>query len=214
MTLDELYTLAVEAEATLNICPLTCVSTEEFDKALTPSHLICGRRLEQLPNLKVPDSNEELNPVLLNHRQTYLSSLLRHWWDRWKREHLVDLRESHSLSSTRRGEPQIKQGDVVTVHQDKIPRGFWRSEKIEHLIESKDGKVRGATLKVVSPCGKMSLINRPLSKLFPVEVVNREAPDATDLPSKSGKNEKQQNRRPKCADALDADTLRRLKVVL
>ena len=150
----------------------------------------------------------------MNKRQKYLSSLLRHWWDRWKHEYLVNLRESHNLSSTKRGEPQIKQGDVVTVHQDKVPRGFWRSGKIEHLIESKDGKVRGATLKVVPPGGKMSLINRPSSKLFPVEIVKREASDATDLPSKSGKNEDQQNRRPKRAAALDADTLRRLRDVL
>ena len=101
--------------------------------------------------------------------------------NRWKHEYLVDLRGSHNLSSTRRGEPQIKPGDVVTVHQDKVPRGFWRLGKIEYLIESKDGKVRGATLKVVSPGGKMSLVNQPLSKLFPVEIVNRVAPDATDL---------------------------------
>ena len=60
----------------------------------------------------------------------------------------------------------------------------------------------------------MSLINRPLSKLFPVEIVTREAPDGTDLPSKSGKNEEQQNSRPKRAAALDADTLRRLRYVL
>ena len=69
-------------------------------------------------------------------------------------------------------------------------------------------------MKVVSPGGKMFLINRPLLKLFSVETVNREVPDTTDLPSKSGKNEEQQNRRPKCAAALDADTLRRLKNVL
>ena len=58
------------------------------------------------------------------------------------------------------------------------------------------------------------LINQPLSKLFPVEIVNREAPNATDLPSKSGKNEEPQNRCPKRAAALDADTLRQLRDVL
>ena len=214
MTLDELHTLVVEVEGTLSNRPLSHLSAEEFDKALTPSHLIFSRRLEQLPDLKVPDGNEELNPNVLNKRKKYLSSLLRHWWNRWTHEYLVNLRESHNLSSTKRGEPQIKQGDVVTVHQDKAPRGFWRLGKTEYLIESKDGKVRGATLKDLSPGGKMSLINRPLSKLFPVEIVNREAPDATDLPSKSGENEEQQNRRPKRAAALDADTLRRLRDVL
>ena len=83
VTLDELYTLVVEVEGTLNNCPLIYLSAEEFDTALTPSHLICGRRLEQLPDLNVPDGNEELNPNILNKRQKYLSSLLRHWWDRW-----------------------------------------------------------------------------------------------------------------------------------
>ena len=121
MTLDELYTLVVEAEGTLNNRPFTYLSAEEFDKALTPSHHICGRQLEQLPDVKVPNGNEELSPNVLNKRQKYLSSLLRHWWDRWKHEYLVNLRESHNLSSTRRGEPQIKQGDAVTVHQDKVP---------------------------------------------------------------------------------------------
>ena len=80
----------------------------------------------------------------------------------------------------------------LTVNQDKVPRGFWHLGKIEHLIESKDGKVRGATWRVVSPGRKMPLINRPLSKLFPVEIVNREAPpDVTDLPPKHGRNEEQ-----------------------
>ena len=109
-----MYTLVVEVEGTLNDLPLTYLSVEEVDKALTPSHLICGRRPEQLPDLKVSDSNEELNPDVLNKRQKYLSSLLRHWWDRWRH------RKSHNLSPTRRGEPQIKQGDVVTVHQEDI----------------------------------------------------------------------------------------------
>ena len=53
----------------------------------------------------------------------------------------MDLLESHNLSSTKCGEPQTKEGNVVTVDQDKVPRGFWHLGKIEYLIESKDGKV-------------------------------------------------------------------------
>ena len=88
-----------------------------------------------------------------------------------------------------------------------MPRGVWRLGKIEHQIQSKDGKVRGASFKSVSPGGKMSLIDRPLSKLFLAEIMNSEAPDVTGLPSKSGKNEEHQNRRLKGAAALDADIL-------
>ena len=46
VTSAELYTLVVEIEGTLNNRPLTYLSADEFDKALTPNHLICGRRLE------------------------------------------------------------------------------------------------------------------------------------------------------------------------
>ena len=42
VTLDELYTLVVEVEGTLNNLPLIYISAEEFDKARKPSHLICG----------------------------------------------------------------------------------------------------------------------------------------------------------------------------
>ena len=41
--------------------------------------------------------------------------------------------------------------------------------KVETLIQSKDKTIRGATVKVVSPNGKLTIINRPLSKLYPVQ---------------------------------------------
>ena len=74
-TLDELYSLVVvvEVEGTLNNRPLTCLSAEQFEKAQTPSHLICGRRFEQLPDVKV---DEELSSDVMNKRQKYLCSLL------------------------------------------------------------------------------------------------------------------------------------------
>ena len=45
LTLDELQTMVTEAEATLNYRTLSCVSTEDLDQPLTPSHLIVGQRL-------------------------------------------------------------------------------------------------------------------------------------------------------------------------
>ena len=154
VTQDELYTLIVEIEGTLNNCPLTDLSAEEFDKALTPSHLMCGRRLESLPDREIKDVSEEnLNRKLLVKRQEFIAKLLSHWWNRWKHEYLVDLRESHDLATKRVGQPNIAVGDVVTVHEDKTPRGFWRMGKIEELIISKDKRARGATVKVSSPTG-------------------------------------------------------------
>ena len=127
VTLAELYTLVIEIKGTLNNRPLKYLSADEFDKALTPNHLICGKKLEQLPDLNIKHCTEEdLNPDNLNRRQQYLAKVLRHRWNHWKHEYLVDLCETHNLSSSHRREPCIKEGDIVTIHQDKMPRGFWR----------------------------------------------------------------------------------------
>ena len=42
---DELHTVLVEVERTLNSRPLTCVSSDDPEEPLTPSHLMYGRRI-------------------------------------------------------------------------------------------------------------------------------------------------------------------------
>lgn len=56
ITLSELQTLAVEIEAILNDLPLTYVSSDiEDEEALTPSHLLYGRRITSLPYPVIED---------------------------------------------------------------------------------------------------------------------------------------------------------------
>ena len=204
----------MEIEGTLNNRPLTYLSAEEFDKALTPSHLICGRRLESLPDREIKGVTEEnLNRNLLLRRQEFIAKLLSHWWNRWKHEYLVNLRESHNFATKGIGQANVTVGDVVTVHEDKTSRGFWRLGKIEELIVSKDKRVRGATVKVSSPTGRMTLINRPLSKLFPVEVKDRNIPTLPETYVGQGAEtvNEIQSSRPKRIAALDAIVLSRLR---
>ena len=49
---SELHTLTavVEIEAVINSRPLSYVSSADFEKPLTPSHLVVGRRLLNLPD--------------------------------------------------------------------------------------------------------------------------------------------------------------------
>ena len=42
---DELHTVLVEVEGTLNSRPLTYVSSDDPEEPLTPSHLMYGRRI-------------------------------------------------------------------------------------------------------------------------------------------------------------------------
>ena len=109
-----------------------------------------------------------------------------------------------------------KQGGIVTIHQDKMPRGFWRLGKVETLIQSKDKSILGATVKVVSPNRKLTIKNRPLSKLYPVEVRDRCPNVVTNINSEKGVEnvESKEHGRPKRAAALHADALRRMRVLL
>jgi len=56
-TLPMLQTLILEIEAVLNDRPLTHVSSDVSDpELLTPSHLICGRRITSLPHTVVDEA--------------------------------------------------------------------------------------------------------------------------------------------------------------
>lgn len=58
LTLDELSTVLIEVEATLNSCPLTYACDEVGEEVLTPSHLIFGRRIKTIPDEFIEDEEE------------------------------------------------------------------------------------------------------------------------------------------------------------
>ena len=50
LTLDELQTATTEVEMIVNSRPLTYISMDSIQEAVTPSHLMTGRRLMSLPD--------------------------------------------------------------------------------------------------------------------------------------------------------------------
>ena len=173
MDFDELVTVLVEVEATLNSRPISYVSSEDMEEPLTPSHLLMGRRLCSLPSpVDVSDADPEfgVTSVNLTRRMMYLNTVLGNFWKRWKTEYLVGLREVHS--SGRKGAKdtvaKINFGDVVLIHDPAQPRALWRIGKVEKLLQGSDGLVRGASLRVRSGTTTI-LLNRPLQLLYPLE---------------------------------------------
>ena len=98
----------------------------------------------------------------------YLSRKKDHFWTRWHREYLVDLREYHRLNCV---EPDrvARVGDVVLVHQENTSRSSGKVGVIKKLIVGRDEKVRGAQVKIIAK-GKPVYIDRPVQKLYPLEV--------------------------------------------
>ena len=62
LTYEELLTGVMEVELILNSRPLTYMSARDLDEPITPSHLILGRRLLNLPDcLCVNQEDEDYN---------------------------------------------------------------------------------------------------------------------------------------------------------
>ena len=131
VTYEELHTIVVETEGILSSRPLTYVSDEMRD-SLTPAQLVIGRRLlSSRESVNRPSAG--YHPVHdLSVREKYLNTVLSHFWKRWQKEYLTELRIHHNCNSSNK-KPTIKVGDVC-VYKNKAPRQLWnmRSRQISH----------------------------------------------------------------------------------
>ena len=136
LTFDELATLLREIECTLKSRPLTYQYNEVGEEVLTPSHLIYGRRIKTLPDeVAVPD--DAINIDNCSARFKYLSTRLSHFWNRWRKEYLANLREFHKCKSGKR-EREVEVGDVVVVYEEERKRGEWKMGVVERLVRGRD----------------------------------------------------------------------------
>ena len=79
----------MEVELIINSQPLCDNSTDnDWEEPLTPNHLLFGRKL--------PHSNEYIesngSTKSLSKRVNYIEKVIQHFWNRWRREYVVYLR--------------------------------------------------------------------------------------------------------------------------
>ena len=84
LTHDELLTAVTEIESIINSRPLSYVSAGDTEEPLTPSHLLIGLRVLNLPdNLShmcdPGDGDYEINSTQLTRRMRHLSTILNHF---------------------------------------------------------------------------------------------------------------------------------------
>ena len=163
VTYDEMLTILSKIENIVNNRPLTYLY-EEVGESITPNHLLFGRNLNTVWGgcSDLEDENETVD-----RRADYLKTVLIHFWNRWQKEYLRELREyRHNKKST--GD-EIFLGDIVLIEDGKLRRSMWRIGKIVELIYSKNNEVRAAVVDVISETGKKGQIRRPINKLYPIE---------------------------------------------
>ena len=133
LSYDELSTALVEVEAVVNSRPLSYIAMDDLDEPLTPSHLLSGHRIMSLPDHLCCDSAEDndltnIRPSHLTKQARHLSVTIKRFWHRWRKEYLLELRETHRYNRGHTTPSQVSVGDVVIiiVHSKDQPRGFWR----------------------------------------------------------------------------------------
>ena len=193
------YDELTEVEATLNSRPVTYGYDNPYEgEVLTPAHLLYGRRLLYLP--EEPREEDDETETSYRRRYKYINETLQHFWKRWQREYLKNLRESHDCNAQAIGKAP-KVGDVVTVYEEGVKGNGWKMAVVESLIVGKDKEVRGANVRVITK-GKAVRLSRPVQKLFPIEI-RIETSEISDVP-KERVTGPQRSDVPRRSAALDA----------
>ena len=123
LTFEKLGTLLIEIESAINCRPLTFVYNDQegISYALTPAHLVYGRRLVNSPSkshFEIVSTNKTLTRRAKHHQ-----NLLTQLTNRWRREYLSSLLEFHGAKLKGSG-PSVKVGDVVILKDDNVKRIF------------------------------------------------------------------------------------------
>ena len=217
LTYEELLTVISEVEMILNCRPLSYVSSEDYEEPLTPSHLLCGHRIMSLPDNRsseAEDSDTDVQPQDLDRRMRHLSNVMNHFWKRWRKEYLLELRNSHRNVTQHSSNRIVSIGDVVIVHEENQPRGKWRIGRVEALVTGSDGQVRGAVVRVKTKAGRLTKLRRPVQRLYPLEVRCRnEDPEPTISPSRAEPDPAVSSVRPEQHSELRRDRPRRVAAI-
>ena len=170
LTFEELRTLVVEIEATLNNRPLTYIYDDEegLSYPLTPADLIYGRQIATMPHQR--HCNVISIFQSLTKRARYHFRLLEGFTKQWRREYLygcVNTTETELELST-----NSLVGDIVVFKEEGSARCWWKLAKVTELLKSRDNVVRSAKIQVLNTDAQRrpTVLRRAVQHLIPLEV--------------------------------------------
>ncbi len=92
----------------------------------------------------------------------------------------MELRDAHRRHGGKYDAVPPAVGDVVLVEDEDKPQSLWKLARVSRLIVGRDGRPRGAVLHVPSCENNNNTLQRPLQRMYPVEVA--------ELPGSSGED--------------------------
>ena len=94
---------------------------------------------------------------------------MNHFQSRFKKEYLPALQDKHH-SKIRRLRRVVQIGDIVYLHEDRIPKNLWPMGKVIRLLKRKDDIERAVELRTHDKTGKSISIKRHIQHLYPLEI--------------------------------------------
>lgn len=165
---ESLRTFMCETAAIINSRPLTLENLNDATciTPLSPNNLLTGKT-----NVVMPPPGAFMRPDLYCRRRwRRVQHLVEEFWKRWQKEFLQQLQQRHKWTTTKR---DLKQGDVVLIKDDSLPRCQWKLGRVHDTCPSQDGHVRKATIIVGDPLlsktghrvRSVTKLDRPVHKL-------------------------------------------------
>lgn len=161
---NELETTLHEIEACINSRPLTYVG-EECGNAppLTPSHFLIGRpagfKIENVNECIVQSAVKDLSV-----REQIRQLQLEKFWKMWSCDYIRNLPPAVKGFVPK---CNLKEGSLVLIKEDNIPRMSWPCGIVLQVFPGKDGLVRSVKLKTAK-----GIVQRPIQRLHDLEINN------------------------------------------
>lgn len=152
LTYEQLNTLLIEIEATLNSRPLCVLSSDPNDPlAITPAQLLIGKSFKTLPE-------KHLFSVADNRLSTwnFITKARQDFWKRWHSEYLNELQVRQKWNNSN---GEIKTGAVVILIEKNIPSGRWPLGVVLEVFPGSDGVTRVVNVKTASGIYKRNITN-------------------------------------------------------
>ena len=71
-----------------------------------------------------------------------INRISNHFWDRWRHEYEVNLRETQRTSKLNINSSKINVNDIVQGYEEKVPRHFWKITLVAWILPSRYSKIK------------------------------------------------------------------------
>ena len=70
-----------------------------------------------------------------------INNKVNHFWDRWKKEYLVNQREYQKIKHPNKHQKIVNVKDIAVVQEDKMPRSAWKVGIVKKVIKGTNGNI-------------------------------------------------------------------------